>query len=700
MDGASSQDNHSILEESEGKAGQTKSSKISGSEATLCSLPPLQIPRHSSHSRRPSLKPNSPPPSSPILFNQKHRYSLVSFGSSEGPLEGTPDGLTPASSSLGSQYGKRKLVMKEIVDSEIRYLADLAFVKNYRDPLLALAGTPQEILPKKTIGEIFAHYESIFTVNQELRSQLEARLQLWDSGLDHVGDIFLSLAPFLRVYTLFLTNFNGAIKLVTLLTARNPRFAAFLQEVNAMPGARGGLNLQTFLLTPVQRIPRYELLLKELIKHTPTDHPDYENLLNGLEMIAGVAMFNNETMRDHQMMLEILTIQKSLVGLRIDLIVPGRRLVKRGSVQKISRRAHQTRELILFSDMLVIASPTIMEDQFRFHRSILIDNFNAESIPDSDDVKNIFQIVNREKSFAVYTETPEEKELWVQAIKDAKSDWKEATGTLKKEKQPAQLPLVQFQAPIWMPDEECKSCLVCHKDFSFFLRKHHCRSCGILVCHPCSRNSFFIPGKDGEKKSRVCDRCLPTLVEQRRFRISAPSIGDFFDEARTDRSSIDSRRTSIDSRAPSVDMVRGSTTTGLIHTSIDSRRTSIDSRASFESTRSMGDVARLYNPNRSYSRRNSRSLDTPALLSRLLGKPPEGPASCTLCLQRFNVYCWKYQCRQCDRVACKACCSKDYAYPLCDPCSLNVDPQDVVVNPAGGSWSARFSMDSERPPGL
>lgn len=27
---------------------------------------------------------------------------------------------------------------------------------------------------------------------------------------------------------------------------------------------------------PVQRIPRYKLLLTELLKHTPEDHPDYE----------------------------------------------------------------------------------------------------------------------------------------------------------------------------------------------------------------------------------------------------------------------------------------------------------------------------------------------------------------------------------------------------------------------------------------
>jgi hypothetical protein len=48
------------------------------------------------------------------------------------------------------------------------------------------------------------------------------------------------------------------------------------------------------------------------------------------------------------------------------------------------------------------------------------------------EIKNIFQIVNREKSFAVYTETLEEKIQWIKEIKDAKSEWKKANGTLRK----------------------------------------------------------------------------------------------------------------------------------------------------------------------------------------------------------------------------------------------------------------------------
>lgn len=33
--------------------------------------------------------------------------------------------------------------------------------------------------------------------------------------------------------------------------------------------------IDSYLIRPVQRIPRYILLLTDMIKHTPKDHPDY-----------------------------------------------------------------------------------------------------------------------------------------------------------------------------------------------------------------------------------------------------------------------------------------------------------------------------------------------------------------------------------------------------------------------------------------
>lgn len=46
----------------------------------------------------------------------------------------------------------------------------------------------------------------------------------------------------------------------------------------------------------------------------------------------------------------------------------------------------------------------------------------------------------------------------------------------------------------WVQDEECEHCNACGVEFSFFLRKHHCRMCGLLLCHECSPHVRQLPG--------------------------------------------------------------------------------------------------------------------------------------------------------------------------------------------------------------
>ena len=82
-----------------------------------------------------------------------------------------------------------------------------------------------------------------------------------------------------------------------------------------MPESRG-LILQAFLVLPVQRIPRYKLLLEDLLKKTPPSHIDYLDLKRAISLISEIAIFFNETIRTHEMMMEILAIQKSLLGLK------------------------------------------------------------------------------------------------------------------------------------------------------------------------------------------------------------------------------------------------------------------------------------------------------------------------------------------------------------------------------------------------
>ncbi|KAM5363129.1 hypothetical protein ACJZ2D_012179 [Fusarium nematophilum] len=47
--------------------------------------------------------------------------------------------------------------------------------------------------------------------------------------------------------------------------------------------------------------------------------------------------------------------------------------------------------------------------------------------------------------------------------------------------------------PRWQPDAEVTYCPICHTQFSFFVRKHHCRKCGRVVCNSCSPHRIIIP---------------------------------------------------------------------------------------------------------------------------------------------------------------------------------------------------------------
>ena len=45
------------------------------------------------------------------------------------------------------------------------------------------------------------------------------------------------------------------------------------------------LGIRDFLIMPVQRVPRYILLLKDILKHTETTHRDYQDLKDAMAML-------------------------------------------------------------------------------------------------------------------------------------------------------------------------------------------------------------------------------------------------------------------------------------------------------------------------------------------------------------------------------------------------------------------------------
>lgn len=60
---------------------------------------------------------------------------------------------------------------------------------------------------------------------------------------------------------------------LTTLSAKRPPLADFLRALKRHPQCNQR-DLVTFLVMPVQHIPKMQLLVEELIRKTPEDHPD------------------------------------------------------------------------------------------------------------------------------------------------------------------------------------------------------------------------------------------------------------------------------------------------------------------------------------------------------------------------------------------------------------------------------------------
>jgi hypothetical protein len=64
------------------------------------------------------------------------------------------------------------------------------------------------------------------------------------------------------------------------------------------------------------------------------------------------------------------------------------------------------------------------------------------------------------------------------------------------------------EIPRWVPDHESETCMKCGELFWLFLRRHHCRRCGKLVCDDCSKGRKLIPYLGFTKLPvRVCKDC-------------------------------------------------------------------------------------------------------------------------------------------------------------------------------------------------
>ncbi|GEM11405.1 rho guanine nucleotide exchange factor [Rhodotorula toruloides] len=169
-----------------------------------------------------------------------------------------------------------------------------------------------------------------------------------------LGKVLLPVLPFLKQYSLFCANYGSALSRLAHLE-QSTTWRAFVAKQEKLQAGRIGL--AGLLLSIVQRVPRYRLLLQELVDYTEDDHPDAPDLRAAFALVEAVANHLDTQIASHTHSLELLELQRSFHGLPSTLLEPGRRLVKSGSLVRIAQTGkEQKRQFFLFSDVLIEAS--------------------------------------------------------------------------------------------------------------------------------------------------------------------------------------------------------------------------------------------------------------------------------------------------------------------------------------------------------
>uniref|UniRef100_A0A9J8D2V6 FYVE, RhoGEF and PH domain containing 1 n=1 Tax=Cyprinus carpio carpio TaxID=630221 RepID=A0A9J8D2V6_CYPCA len=370
-------------------------------------------------------------------------------------------------------------IANELLHTEKAYVSRLHLLDQVFCAQLMEEARARSSFPCEMVMGIFSNICSIYCFHQQfLLPALEKRMEEWDLN-PRIGDILQKLAPFLKMYGEYVKNFDRAMELVNTWMQRSSQFKAIIHNIQKEEMC-GNLTLQHHMLEPVQRIPRYELLLKDYLHRLPEDADDFKDAQKSLELIATAAEHSNAAIRKMERMRKLLKVYE-LLGGEEDIVNPTNELIKEGHILKLSAKngTSQDRYLILFNDRLLYCVPKLrlIGQKFGVRARIDVDGMEVQHETSSMNVPRTFLVSGKQRSLELQNCTELGK-----------------------------------RAPTPIREKEVTLCMKCQEPFnSITKRRHHCKACGHVVCGKCSEFRARLL-YDNNRANRVCIDCYTMLV--------------------------------------------------------------------------------------------------------------------------------------------------------------------------------------------
>ncbi|KAI8333113.1 Dbl homology domain-containing protein [Chlamydoabsidia padenii] len=196
----------------------------------------------------------------------------------------------------------RKFIIHEIYSTEKSYHELLVLVRmRYMTPMLAASKEKDPLVKFNDIPILFNHLSALIDLSEKILAGFTMEkphhhpAQHFASVASSLGYQWLQLHDDWKVFLRYAVHYEANNK--TIKRACNNALLLKIEQESLTSRETKRMGMADYLIAPIQRVPRYCLLVKDLLRHTPTTDTDYHHLHKVVNTLTGLAKAMNDTQK-------------------------------------------------------------------------------------------------------------------------------------------------------------------------------------------------------------------------------------------------------------------------------------------------------------------------------------------------------------------------------------------------------------------
>ncbi|XP_077429428.1 FYVE, RhoGEF and PH domain-containing protein 5b isoform X2 [Vanacampus margaritifer] len=401
-------------------------------------------------------------------------------------------------------------IAMDLMDAERLHVKALKILQeDFREAVrTAVTADGEPVLNEKRLCEILNELPDVYLLHRTILAELENRTRHWEES-QKIADIFLSRKAEFLLFTNYIGHYDRSMNLLEESCRTSAEFAVIVHKFEQQNPSGQTVSLKQQLLQVIVRVAQYRMILTDYLNNLSPDSQEYEDTQAAVVIVADIADQANDSLKHGENLLRLVNIEYSVHGQR-DLLQPGRVFVKEGTLMKVSRRNRQPRHLFLMNDILLYTYPQ-QDGKYRLKNTLSLTGLKV-SKPIIENVQHGLRMEGNDISITLSASSFIEREDWFYTLSRAVSEHNRGSVPSGETRDHPHVTLGE-KPPTLVPVSQIMMCMNCTSDFSLTLRRHHCHSCGRIVCRSCSKNRYPLKYMK-ERMAKVCDHCYNELKKR------------------------------------------------------------------------------------------------------------------------------------------------------------------------------------------